>query len=103
MGSGVSSDGALTVRAEAIEAIPPQGCPMHQVQSTKGSTYFNIRTSSLSEIPIKGAEAGPAHQDRAYEFVECPMRAAEPKNSDIDPANMVPKTDKIRFICHCHQ
>lgn len=36
------------------------------------------------------AEAGPAHQDRAYEFVECPMKAAASVNSDIDPANMVP-------------
>lgn len=34
------------------------------------------------------AEAGPAHQDRAYEFVGCPMKAAA-DNSDIDPANMV--------------
>lgn len=35
------------------------------------------------------AEAGPAHQDRAYEFVECPMKAAADPKSDIDPANMV--------------
>lgn len=34
------------------------------------------------------AEAGPAHQNRAYEFVGCPMKAAADK-SDIDPANMV--------------
>ncbi len=34
----------------------------------------------------------PPHQDRAYEFVECPMRAAngaKPTMSDINPANMV--------------
>lgn len=37
------------------------------------------------------AEAGPAHQERAYEFVECPMKAAEGMKSDIDPANMVAK------------
>lgn len=35
------------------------------------------------------AEAGPAHQDRAYDFVQCPMKAAAGMNSDIDPANMV--------------
>lgn len=45
-------------------ASPPSDCPMHQ------------------------AEAGPAHQDRAYEFVKSPTRAAA-DNSDIDPANMV--------------
>lgn len=37
------------------------------------------------------AEPGPAHQERAYEFVECPMKAAAAGvNSDIDPANMMP-------------
>lgn len=35
------------------------------------------------------APAGPAHQDRAYEFVECPMKAARQGQSDIDPTNMV--------------
>lgn len=35
------------------------------------------------------AEAGPAHQDRAYEFVECPMKAAAGTDNDIDQANMV--------------
>lgn len=34
-------------------------------------------------------QAGPAHQDRAYEFVECPMKGAGGMKSDIDPANMV--------------
>ena len=42
--------------------------------------------SPPSECPMHKAEAGPAHQDRAYEFVECPMKGAA---SDIDPANMV--------------
>ncbi len=46
--------------------------------------------SPPSECPMHQPEAGPAHQDRAYEFVECPMKAAAGMNSDIDPANMVP-------------
>lgn len=46
------------------EAPPPE-CPMHQAQTPP---------------------AGPVHQDRAYEFVECPMKAAE---GPIDPTNMV--------------
>lgn len=46
--------------------------------------------SPPSECPMHKAEAGPAHQDRAYEFVQCPMKAAAGVNSDIDPANMVP-------------
>lgn len=35
------------------------------------------------------AEAGPAHQERAYDFVKSPMKAAADQNNDIDPANMV--------------
>ena len=45
--------------------------------------------SPPSECPMHKAEAGPAHQDRAYEFVECPMKAAAGEKNDIDPANMV--------------
>ncbi|MEQ2256790.1 hypothetical protein ILYODFUR_027756 [Ilyodon furcidens] len=92
MGSGVSSAGAPTVQAETIEAIPSQGCPMHQPQPTKvfiPSGCPMHQTQPFKEAPITSAEAGPAHQDRAYEFVECPMRAAEARKSDIDPANMV--------------
>lgn len=57
-------------------ASPPPGCPMHQ------------------------AEAGPAHQDRAYEFVGCPMKAAA-DNSDIDPANMVSDTCVVFIAKQC--
>lgn len=44
------------------------------------------------------AASGPVHQDRAYEFVECPMRAGVqglgPKG-DIDPANMMPPPNQV--------
>lgn len=43
------------------------------------------------------APEGPAHQDRAYEFVECPMKAARHGQSDIDPTNMV----QTRGVCLC--
>nr|XP_017208122.2 serine/threonine-protein kinase PLK3-like [Danio rerio] len=52
-------------------------CPMHQA----------------SKDHTKKAPDVPAHQDRACEFVECPMRAAngtKPTLSDINPANMMP-------------
>lgn len=52
--------------------------------------------SPPSQCPMHKAEAGPAHQDRAYEFVGCPMKAAAATaaadNSDIDPSNMVSET-----------
>lgn len=53
-----------------IQGSPPSECPMHQAES---------QTSAPQE---------PAHQDRAYDFVGCPMKNAK-EMSDIDPTNMV--------------
>ena len=40
------------------------------------------------------ASAVPAHQDRAYEYVGCPMKAAASGGqNDIDPTNMVLSSD----------
>lgn len=38
MGASLSTPAAPTVRAEAMMAAPPQGCPMHQeAQPVKGA------------------------------------------------------------------
>lgn len=38
MGASVSTPTAPTVKAEAVTATPPQGCPMHrEAQPAKGS------------------------------------------------------------------
>lgn len=114
----MSTPAAPTVRAEAMVAAPPQGCPMHQEpQPVKVSPPAEcpmhqapqpVRVSPPSECPMHQAQpvkasppsecpmhqapagpaAGPTHQDRAYEFVECPMKGASA--NDIDPANMMP-------------
>lgn len=44
--------------------------------------------------PDQGAENQnnniPAHQERAYEYVECPMKSSTSQmKDDIDPRNMV--------------
>uniref|UniRef100_A0A3B4FE32 Holocytochrome c-type synthase n=1 Tax=Pundamilia nyererei TaxID=303518 RepID=A0A3B4FE32_9CICH len=62
--------------AQPVKASPPSQCPMHQAQAEKGRD-FSLKDS-------------PAHQDQAYNFVECPMRAAAVTKGDIDPANMMP-------------
>lgn len=61
------------------------------------------QVSASADDPLKNAPDVPAHQDRAYEFVECPMRAASgvrPTLSDINPANMVCVTFKriVQYI-----
>ncbi|KAG7525454.1 hypothetical protein JOB18_026957 [Solea senegalensis] len=114
MGASTSTPTAPTVQADAMMATPPQGCPMHheakpvavappsecpmhQAQPEKVSPPSECpmhqaqpeKPSPPSGCPMHKAEAGPAHQDRAYEFVGCPMKAAKNK-SDIDPTNMMP-------------
>ncbi|XP_062235746.1 holocytochrome c-type synthase [Platichthys flesus] len=99
MGASMSTHAAPTVMAEAMTAAPPQGCPMHKeaepatVSPPPGCPMHQAQPVTASpppECPMHKAEAGPAHQERAYEFVECPMKAAAAMNSDIDPANMMP-------------
>ncbi|KAG7278697.1 hypothetical protein CRUP_030091 [Coryphaenoides rupestris] len=62
-------------------ASPPPECPMHRSQPSNGGPAHEAAGS---------APAGPAHQDRAYEFVGCPMKAAAGGQNDIDPTNMMP-------------
>ncbi|KAF4088127.1 hypothetical protein AMELA_G00079400 [Ameiurus melas] len=86
---GSASSPAATVQAEAHfgSSVPPQGCPMHQARQ---------ESSPLSECPMHQADSqstapvAPVHQERAYDFVECPMKAAKKGLSDIDPTNMMP-------------
>ncbi|XP_067846068.1 holocytochrome c-type synthase [Heptranchias perlo] len=65
------------------EGIPP-GCPMHQATATATST-------ENTSYPL------PAHQERAYEYVECPMRvtAGPETGNDIDPSNMMPPPNQM--------
>lgn len=54
-----------------------KGCPMSAEPS--GSTCES-KTYSV-----------PAHQDRAYEYVECPVSGAAAKNKEnLDPSNLMP-------------
>ncbi len=44
MGASLSTPAAPTVRAEAMMAAPPQGCPMHQeAQPVKGTAARGMR------------------------------------------------------------
>ncbi|XP_068438076.1 holocytochrome c-type synthase-like isoform X3 [Clinocottus analis] len=104
MGASLSTPAASTVWAEGIMASPPQGCPMHQeAPPVKVSPPAEcpmhqaqpVKVSPPPECPMHQAVPGPAHQDRAYDFVECPMKAAEGMKSDIDPSNMMPPPNQV--------
>lgn len=50
------------------------------------------------------AHSVPAHQDRAYEYVECPVTGAAAKNKEnLDPSNLVISTYLFRrhFMYPC--
>ncbi|XP_062873021.1 holocytochrome c-type synthase [Trichomycterus rosablanca] len=80
------------VRAEGVGTsdparAPPPGCPMHQeTKKAAPPAECPMHRTSATEEQKSGPDV-PAHQDKAYDFVQCPMRAAA---SDIDPANMMP-------------
>ncbi|MBZ3878865.1 Cytochrome c-type heme lyase [Sciurus carolinensis] len=58
-------------------ASPPSGCPMHVEPS--GPTCES-KTYSV-----------PAHQDHAYEYVDCPITGAAAKSKENpDPSNLMP-------------
>ncbi|KTF93851.1 hypothetical protein cypCar_00023912 [Cyprinus carpio] len=97
MGDTMSSP---TVKAESImvpdfSSAPPQGCPMHRDvnKSAPPPECPMHQASAPASDKLKKVPDVPAHQDRAYEFVECPVIAAngaKPTLSDINPANMMP-------------
>ncbi|XP_062335122.1 holocytochrome c-type synthase-like [Osmerus eperlanus] len=101
MGATMSSP-TPTVQAEAVMVppsfsvgvAPPQGCPMHQ-ETVKVAPPAECPMHQAAEEKQPAAPAAPPHQDRAYEFVECPMRAAAGAKSDIDPTNMMPPPNQI--------
>lgn len=59
---------------------------MTHLYPVSDSDCFHVAASPPSEFSMHQAPPGPAHQERAYEFVGCPIKA---DSSDINPANMV--------------
>ncbi|XP_053326367.1 holocytochrome c-type synthase [Spea bombifrons] len=64
-------------------ASPPPECPMHQKQ-TEGCPM----KKEAPPNPESQSCSGPAHQERAYEYVACPMKSHA--KDEIDPSNMMP-------------
>ncbi|KAK1786327.1 hypothetical protein P4O66_018024 [Electrophorus voltai] len=87
-----------TVKAEGavmsdLGQASPQGCPMHRDPKNSAPPAECPMHRALDKGPPQKVPNVPVHQERAYEFVECPMRAAggtRPESSDINPANMMP-------------
>lgn len=87
MGASTSASATpqpITVQGESLTpASPPSGCPMHQKEMSGCPLPKEMpQTAESSNC------SGPAHQQRAYEFVACPMKMQN--KDDIDPSNMMP-------------
>ena len=68
-------------------ASPPSGCPMHEGKM-KGCPMSAEPSAQTCESKTHSV---PAHQDRAYEYVECPVTGAAAKNKEnLDPSNLMP-------------
>ncbi|NP_001080580.1 cytochrome c-type heme lyase [Xenopus laevis] len=108
--SQTSSESAKTHPVDS----PPPGCPMHQ-KKMDGMGASPVSPSSApstesakthpAECPMHQKKmegcpmqkeskqntencSGPAHQEGAYGYVQCPMRSGA--KDDIDPSNMMP-------------
>ncbi|CAM4604584.1 holocytochrome c-type synthase isoform X2 [Caretta caretta] len=73
-------------------ASPPSECPMHQEKMEGCPMHM--------KSPDQGVENQnnniPAHQERAYEYVECPMKSSTSQmKDDIDPRNMMPPPNQM--------
>uniref|UniRef100_G3UXK7 Holocytochrome c synthetase n=1 Tax=Mus musculus TaxID=10090 RepID=G3UXK7_MOUSE len=89
MGASASSPATAVNASNASDgqpASPPSGCPMHKGQR-KGCPVTAATSDLTSESK---AHTVPAHQDRAYDYVECPVTGARAKDKEsLDPSNLV--------------
>ncbi|XP_041064182.1 holocytochrome c-type synthase isoform X2 [Carcharodon carcharias] len=71
------------------QATLPSECPMHQAKKEGCPIHQAAATTTSIE---NASYPVPAHQERAYEYLECPMKTANKPQTedDIDPSNMMP-------------
>ncbi|KAM5197361.1 holocytochrome c-type synthase isoform 1-T1 [Hipposideros larvatus] len=95
MGLSASTPAVAVQTANASDhqtAPPPSGCPMHQgkmkgcpVSTEPSDPSCDSRTNSV-----------PVHQERAYEYVECPVTGSVAGNKEkLDPSNLMPPPNQI--------
>ncbi|XP_066482537.1 holocytochrome c-type synthase [Tiliqua scincoides] len=85
MGLSTSSPSAA-LQPNVSEQVPtaPSQCPMHQ----KNMEGCPMHMKSADSVDENQNTTVPAHQERAYEYVECPVKSQ--MHEKIDPSNMMP-------------
>ncbi|XP_023579505.1 uncharacterized protein LOC111818798, partial [Octodon degus] len=67
-------------------ASPPSECLMH-ARKSQGCPLSEKPSGPPSDSKTYSV---PAHQDRAYEYVECPITGARVNKENLDPSNLMP-------------
>ncbi|XP_004710031.1 holocytochrome c-type synthase [Echinops telfairi] len=70
-------------------ASPPSGCPMHEGKMTGCPVSTEPREAAIEGM----APLVPTHQEHAYEYVECPVKAG--KSVEVDPSNLMPPPNQM--------
>ncbi|XP_029786724.1 cytochrome c-type heme lyase isoform X3 [Suricata suricatta] len=95
MGLSASTPAVAVQTANASDrqtASPPSGCPMHEGKM-KGCSVSAEPSVPTGENRMSSV---PAHQDRAYEYVECPVTgAAVDRKENLDPSNLMPPPNQM--------
>uniref|UniRef100_A0A8D2KMJ5 Uncharacterized protein n=1 Tax=Urocitellus parryii TaxID=9999 RepID=A0A8D2KMJ5_UROPR len=75
-----------TSNASDETASPPSGCPMHEGKMKR--CPMSAEASGLTRE--SRTYSVPAHQDRAYECVECPVPVVAAENKEnLDPSDLM--------------
>ncbi|XP_051693789.1 holocytochrome c-type synthase isoform X2 [Oryctolagus cuniculus] len=92
MGASTSTPAAETAKASGQQTeSPPSRCPMHDGKATGCPMTAGLSDSQYE----KKTYSVPAHQERAYEYVVCPITGAQFKaKDDLDPSNLMPPANQ---------
>ncbi|KAJ6658393.1 hypothetical protein lerEdw1_020097 [Lerista edwardsae] len=90
MGLSASSP-SVALQPNVPEQVPtaPSQCPMHQ-NNTEGCP---MHMKSAGSVDGNQNSTAPAHQEKAYEYVECPVKSQ--MHEKIDPSNMMPPPNQL--------
>ncbi|XP_015278271.1 PREDICTED: cytochrome c-type heme lyase [Gekko japonicus] len=90
MGLSASSPSAA-IQADVSEQphTAPSQCPMHQKEAEGCPMHVNSASGPDENQNV----SGPVHQERAYEYVECPVKSQV--HEKLDPRNMMPPPNQL--------
>ncbi|XP_061489710.1 holocytochrome c-type synthase isoform X2 [Rhineura floridana] len=87
--SASSPSSAVQANISEQPQTAPSECPMHQ----KKMEDCPMHNKPADILDVNQNSPVPAHQQRAYEYVECPVKSQA--HEKIDPSNMMPPPNQL--------